>query len=77
MAMQMERVAGQAALRRRLRQAGLARVRQFSWERASSSTLAVYERAWNLAAGLTVAHGSTAYPGGVRFDTRLGSESGG
>jgi glycosyltransferase involved in cell wall biosynthesis len=41
----IERLLGDAALRERLRSAGLARAAQFSWERCASETAAVYERA--------------------------------
>jgi glycosyltransferase involved in cell wall biosynthesis len=39
------RVLGDARLRERLREAGLARARGFSWERAAAETLAVYRAA--------------------------------
>ncbi len=41
----IERLLGDAALRERLRAAGLARAAQFSWERTAAMTAAVYERA--------------------------------
>ncbi len=41
----IERLLGDAALRERLRAAGLARAAQFSWERCARETAAVYERA--------------------------------
>jgi glycosyltransferase involved in cell wall biosynthesis len=45
----IERLLGDAALRERLRAAGLARAADFSWERCARQTAAAYERA--LAAG--------------------------
>ena len=41
----IERLLGDAALRERLRSAGLARAAQFSWERCARETAAVYKRA--------------------------------
>ena len=41
----IERLLGDAALRERLRAAGLARAAQFSWERCARETAAAYERA--------------------------------
>jgi len=41
----IERLLGDAALRERLRAAGLARAARFSWERCARETTAVYERA--------------------------------
>jgi glycosyltransferase involved in cell wall biosynthesis len=41
----IERLLGDAALRERLRAAGLARAATFSWERTAAETAAVYERA--------------------------------
>jgi glycosyltransferase involved in cell wall biosynthesis len=41
----IERLLGDAALRERLREAGLLRAAQFSWERCARETAAVYERA--------------------------------
>jgi glycosyltransferase involved in cell wall biosynthesis len=41
----IERLLGDAALRERLRTAGLERAAQFSWERTARETAAVYERA--------------------------------
>jgi glycosyltransferase involved in cell wall biosynthesis len=41
----LERLLGDAALRERLRAAGLARAAAFSWERTAAETAAVYERA--------------------------------
>ncbi len=41
----IERLLGDAALRERLRSAGLARAAQFSWERCARETTAAYERA--------------------------------
>jgi glycosyltransferase involved in cell wall biosynthesis len=40
----MERVLGDAALRRTLRERGFARAAQFSWDKAAEQTLAVYEK---------------------------------
>jgi glycosyltransferase involved in cell wall biosynthesis len=40
----IEQLLGDAALRERLRQAGLARAAQFSWERTARETAAVYDR---------------------------------
>jgi len=45
MATQLGRMATDAALRRRLRQAGLERARQFDWEGTARATLEFYERA--------------------------------
>jgi len=41
----LRRVLEDAALRGRLRQAGLARAAQFSWTRTAEQTLAVYRKA--------------------------------
>jgi glycosyltransferase involved in cell wall biosynthesis len=41
----LERLLGDAALRARLREAGLARARAYSWERAARETMAVYRAA--------------------------------
>lgn len=40
----MERISADPALGERLRQAGLARAREFSWERCAEQTLALYRR---------------------------------
>jgi hypothetical protein len=42
----MHRVATDQALRTALREKGLARARQFSWETTARLTLAAYEEAW-------------------------------
>jgi glycosyltransferase involved in cell wall biosynthesis len=45
LARQMTRMAGDETLRRRLREAGLVRARQFDWNRTAAATLDIYTRA--------------------------------
>jgi glycosyltransferase involved in cell wall biosynthesis len=50
----LEAVLSDAGLRRRLREAGLRRAAQFSWERTARETLAVYEKAHRMASRVRV-----------------------